>query len=66
MNRDKNMDKQYRYEVKVKSKVCPYLFHIIQINLYCNEKLKSVPKSQIQKKNIEVVDLFCHEKIEDL
>lgn len=40
MEKPEASDKQYKYEVKVKSKVFPELYHTVKVNLYCYEKLK--------------------------
>lgn len=39
MNKDKNTKKQTKYNVKIKSKIQPDLYHMIEVELHCNEKM---------------------------
>lgn len=51
MNKEKET-KKYKYDIKIRSKIHPSIFHIIKINLKCYEKLTNI-------------NLYCNEKMPD-
>lgn len=51
MNKEKET-KKYKYDIKIRSKIHPSIFHIIKINLKCYEKLSNI-------------NLYCNEKMPD-
>lgn len=50
---------KFIFAIKIKSKVFNDLEHIIEINLFCDEK-------QTNPNLFEEIDLFCFEKFENL
>lgn len=43
----------YEYLVKIKSKVFPDLYHLIEVDLFCSENISAM----------DLVELFCFDKI---
>lgn len=39
MDKNTSNKTQYKYNIKIKSKVFPELYHLITVDLYCYEKL---------------------------